>query len=176
MLLYDTAIIVLLGAALFQRASLPFACVLFVSMAGNYTLQEMGNAPAVWALDCVVSSAVTALTFKNRKWWSATCAVLVFLAVPLDQWYWTAWATQSPGWDSNLWDAYKFWSCAAYGLAVLTLFVGNHNVPQLAREFLDWFSGPSRAMVDDVGAVLCDGHPWPAQAQKPGSISEPFDG
>lgn len=163
-MIYDVAMIGLLVAALFKRASLPFALVLGASMFANYTLIAFGELTAIWATDCVASSAVTALALRHRKWWSATCAAIVFLAVPLDQWYWTAWAVQTPGWDSTLWDQYKFLSCSLFAAAVLVVLLGDYDVPRVAREFLDWLGGATRSLAHDGGIVLRHGRSWAEKA------------
>lgn len=176
MILYDTALGLLIAASLLKRASLLFAFALFTSWVATTVACETGAFMSVWFLDCALSVAITALAIKNRTWWSVMVAVFVFISVPLNQWYWTAWAAQAPGWDGALWDTYSQGQRTAFLLAVAMLFLGNHDVPQLAVKCLDWIGVKHRALGVHYRGLLGLGGKGPAQAARTEKVEGLFDG
>lgn len=126
---YWTALLIILGAALFPKASRPFAVVMLLNIVANETLISQGGHldPWVSAVDGVAFIALAALSwFRERKWWAFMVAELAFAAVVVHAAYWTA-----HGFGLYFGQEYQVILCGAFIVSAAILAFGGYDGKRL---------------------------------------------
>lgn len=123
-MIYEAVLVLLLVASLLKSDAHPFASVMVVNWAVNYTLAgQYGLYSWVAAVDGAAFIALGWLTLRRPRWWSFLIAELTFLSVAVHAAYWLCF-----GFGLYFGPQYQIVLNGAFILSALILVIGGYGI------------------------------------------------